>query len=124
MLGVIDTSAQVSNIPLPRPVIEWCLECQSTVTLLYKVIDNKDSSLINKNEIIIRLYSEIDKYKQDSTNYTSTIDDYSTIIANKNTVIDLKDKQLKKKSVNKWLERTLFVGAITAIVLIKTKEDD
>lgn len=119
LLGIKISIAQ--EIPLPRPVIEWCLECQSTVTILYKVIDNRDSankSLKAKIESDQRVINNYKEKEKEHENEKDALREQVVLGDKKN---DQKDKEIRKLKTNKWLERILF-GAGIVITAIVTKE--
>jgi hypothetical protein len=120
---VIECNAQATTIPVPRPVIEWCLECQSTVSILYKTVESLENTV--KNNAVEResFKRSIEGYKRDSTFNREQHTEYVKVISNNNTIITTKDKQIKKLKVNRWLERIAIAAGVAAIIIITKPYD-
>ena len=104
--------------PLPRNVMEWCLECDATNKVLEKKYDTLESININLELRLTTREDKINSYKRDSTNVANERIKQDSINIINNSVIKTQKSKINKISTNRWLERGIFSAIIVGVIIL------
>ena len=102
---------------VPRPVMEWCLECQSTIKIYFKLLAEKDTTINNQRREISSYKIKVATYEIDSAKFAIQNQKTDSLFLVDDRIIDAKTDRIKELNVNKWLERIAW-GALTALLVV------